>query len=193
GNIQRIRGLIELESGNSELAIHHFNRSLTIFEAAEDLYHTGLVDLLIGENAGAENSGRAKKHLTKAFETFRKLGVRHLADRAQKKLEGVKHFNSGEMRMPAHANSAASQLLMVRLAEATASRELLFRELVAVLRQESQAKKIIIAETDGHKKLRPFITHGYTPEESIEIAGKLEEATLKRGEKVFAKNRNLSL
>ena len=42
---------------------------------------------------------------------------------------------------------------MVRLAEATASRELLFRELVAVLQQESQAKKIIIAEANENKRL----------------------------------------
>ncbi|MBK8304972.1 MAG: hypothetical protein IPK98_16880 [Chloracidobacterium sp.] len=38
-------------------------------------------------------------------------------------------------------NSVVSQLLTVRLAEATASRELLFRELVAVLKQESNAKR----------------------------------------------------
>ena len=83
---------------------------------------------------------------------------------------------------------------MVRLAEATASRELLFRELVAVLQQESQAKKIIIAEPgDDDKKLRPFITHGYTLAESSEVVGKFEEATQKKGEKIFSKNRNLAV
>ncbi|CAN5425775.1 hypothetical protein BH18ACI3_BH18ACI3_20350 [soil metagenome] len=193
GNIQRIRGLVELENNNVEVAVHHFNRSLTIFEAAEDIYHTGLANLLIGENVGAENGGRARRHLAKAADIFHKLGVQSLADRADKKLEQFKNSNSGEMKRAAHPNSAASQLLMVRLAEATASRELLFRELVAVLQQESQAKKIIIAELNDDKKLRPFITHGYSPAESTENVAKLEEALQKGAEKVFSRNRNLAV
>ena len=193
GNIQRIRGMAQLENNNVELALHHLNRSLTIFEAAEDLYNTGLVNLLIGENVGAENAGRAKKHLSKASDIFHKLEIPVLAERADKKLEHFKNLNSGEMRRSAHPSSAASQLLMVRLAEATASRELLFRELVAVLQQESQAKKIIIAELNDDKKLRPFITHGYSPAESTETVSKLEDALQKHAEKIFARNRNLAV
>ena len=193
GNIQRIRGLAELENDQVELAVHHFNRSLTIFEAAEDLYHTALAELLIGENVGPDNVGRAKRHLSKAGEIFRKLGVARLAERAATKLESLKDLSSGEMRAPAHSNSAASQLLMVRLAEATASRELLFRELVAVLQQESRAKKIIIAEPQDDRKLRPFITHGYSPAESSDLVGKFEDALLKNGEKVFGRTRNVSV
>ena len=193
GSIQRIRGLTELKNQNVELAVHHFNRSLTIFEAAEDLYNTGLVSLLIGENSSVENGGRAKKHLAKASDIFHKLRVQDLADRADKKLEEFKNLNSGEMMRPAHPSSAASQLLMVRLAEATASRELLFRELVAVLQQESRAKKIIIAETNDDQKLRPFITHGYSPTESTELVSKLEEALPKKAEKIFSRNRNTAV
>lgn len=193
GSIQRIRGLAELENNNNEVAIHHFNRSLTFFEAAEDLYNTGLASLLIGESVGAENGGRARKQLAKASDIFHKLGVQSLAERADKKLEEFKNATSGEMVRSAHSNSAASQLLMVRLAEATASRELLFRELVAVLQQESQAKKIIIAETNGDKKLRPFITHGYSPIESTEVVAKLEDALQKLAEKIFSRNRNIAV
>ena len=193
GSIQRIRGRAALEEDNPELAVHHFNRSLTIFEAAEDLYNTGLANLLIGENMGAGNGGRARRHLSKASDIFHKLGVRSLAVRADEKLEQFKSVTSGEMRRVGHTSSAASQLLMVRLAEATASRELLFRELVAVLQQESQAKKIIIAEPNDEKRLRPFITHGYSPEESNELVSKLEDAMLKGAEKVFARNRNIAM
>ncbi len=42
---------------------------------------------------------------------------------------------------------------MLRLAEATASRELLFRELVAILQQESKAQKIIVAEMNEQQKI----------------------------------------
>src|SRR5690606_9245576 len=49
GNIQRIRGLIAGEAGDPELAVHHLNRSLTIFEASQDVYHTAIAHLLLGD------------------------------------------------------------------------------------------------------------------------------------------------
>ena len=59
GNIQRIRGLAALEDGDGELAVHHFNRRLTIFEAAEDIYHTALLHYLLGENLDRTKSAAA--------------------------------------------------------------------------------------------------------------------------------------
>ena len=192
GNIQRIRGLAALEDDNVELAVHHFNRSLTIFEAAEDIYHTALVNLLIGENLSRVARGRALKHLAKASDVFRNLAVTELYNRAEKRAAEIRNSDepSGSRQL---VNSAASQLLMVRLAEATASRELLFRELVAVLQQESQAKRIIIAQRNDDSKLVPFITHGYSPEESIELLRKLEDASLKGDDKTFTRSRNLAV
>lgn len=192
GNIQRIRGLAALADGDTELAIHHFSRSLTIFEAAEDLYHTAFANLLLGENLTPEHGGRALKHLTKAADVFRKLGVKDLAERSDEKIAELRTTEHPEPARTAYG-SAASQLLMVRLAEATASRELLFRELVAVLRQESQAKRIIIAEHNADLRLAPFITHGYSPEESGELLRRFEDASLKGGEKMFVRNRNLAM
>ena len=192
GSIQRIRGLAALEEENAELAVHHFNRSLTIFEAAEDIYQTAMANLLIGENLGAENKARAIRHLTKAGDVFRNLGLSDLSERAGRKISELKSAATVEPKRPP-AGSAASQLLMVRLAEATASRELLFRELVAVLRQESQAKRIIIAEPNDERKLVPFITHGFNPEESVNLVRKFEEAAHKNEEKVFARNKNLGV
>jgi hydrogenase-4 transcriptional activator len=193
GNIQRIRGLAELAENNLEVALHHLNRSLTIFEAAEDIYHTALINLLVGENLPEEHAGRARRHLIKARDTFQRLGIQPYLERAEAKLERLKNLSSGEITPVVHPSTAASQLLMVRLAEATASRELLFRELVAVLQQESQAKRIMIAEPNDKKKLVPFITHGFSVEESNALVQKLEDATLKGEEKVFARNRNFSL
>ncbi|MBC7900924.1 MAG: tetratricopeptide repeat protein, partial [Saprospiraceae bacterium] len=162
GNIQRIRGLASIENGDKQLAVHHFNRSLTIFETAEDLYHTALAHYLIGGNFAGPQASRAVKHLTTAGEIFKKLGIKSFVDSISEKIEKLKdpdivRQTAGEAR---RTNSVVSQLLMVRLAEATASRELLFRELIAVLQQESKAKKIILAEPDENKKLQAFITHG---------------------------------
>jgi transcriptional regulator with GAF, ATPase, and Fis domain len=70
---------------------------------------------------------------------------------------------------------------------------LLFREFVAVLQQESKAKKIIIAETDEQKILHPFITHGYASDESAALIAKLQEAVYKNDVKTFARTKNLAV
>jgi hydrogenase-4 transcriptional activator len=195
GNIQRIRGLAAAEDGDQELAVHHFNRSLTIFEAAGDLYHTALANYLIGTNLPSDQNGRAIKHLTKAGEIFHNLGIVPLSDST---VEQVERFKKGLADEPhkgdkKRSNSVVSQLVMVRLAEATASRELLFRELVAVLQQESAAKKIIIAQPNDKKKLNPFITHGYSPEDSTDLVRKFEAAREKGQEKTFLRTKNLTV
>ncbi len=195
GNIQRIRGLSALAEEDQELAIHHFSRALTIFEAAEDVYHTGLMHFLVGSNLEVRNTARAKRHLTSAAEIFRKLELRSYCDRAKKELERVETMLAkGESnRSEKRFNSVVSQLLTVRLAEATASRELLFRELVAVLQQESNAKKILIAEYNDQKQLWPFITHGYSPQESNELVRKLGEAQDSGDEKTFTRTKNIAV
>ena len=196
GNIQRIRGIFALKTNDEELAVHNFSRALTIFETAEDLYHTALTHYLIGKTIFDENHARATKHLLAASEIFRKLGVKPLFEKTSALLENSK--NRDKKIKPAEktkrfANSAGSQLLMLRLAEATASRELLFRELVAILQQESKAQKIIVAEMNEEKRLFPFITHGFVPNESMELVTKFQEAQFKNEAEKFAKTKNLQI
>jgi DNA-binding NtrC family response regulator/tetratricopeptide (TPR) repeat protein len=193
GNIQRIRGLLALKLGDEEIAVHHFSRSLTIFEAAEDLYHTALAHFLIGQTLSKTDPEKAQKNLLSAAEIFGRLGVKPLLKKTGEILKSLK--NTETLERPAssgkRASSAVSQLLMLRLAEATASRELLFRELIAVLQQESRAKRIIIAEFNEEKRLFPFITHGYTPTDSVEIVSKLQEAQNKNDTESFLKTKDL--
>lgn len=193
GNIQRIRGLIAQDSGDRELAVHHFNRSLTIFEAAKDVYHAALAHLLIGKNLSGAQSSRAAKHLTAALDIFKRLRLSELSKECEVVLQDIKHTKTGKDDLERRSNSVVSQLLMVRLAEATASRELLFRELIAVLQQESQAKKLIIAEPNEKKQLNPFITHGYSPGESTDLVRKFEEAERKGEAKAFCRSKNLAV
>lgn len=187
GNIQRIRGLLSLEAADDELAVHHFSRSLTIFEAAGDVYQTALAHYLIGKTLADLQPDRAAKNLLAARDTFQKLGVNWLFVETEKNLNRLKTVEPPKKRQ----SSAGSQLYMLRLAEATASRELLFRELVAILQQESRAQKIIIAETGDQKRLFPFITHGYVPNESMGLVAKLQEAQQKNDLDNFAKTKNL--
>ena len=47
--------------GDQELAVHHFSRGLTIFEAAEDIYHTGAAAFSARVESRRRNAPRAKR------------------------------------------------------------------------------------------------------------------------------------
>ncbi|MDQ3801272.1 MAG: sigma 54-interacting transcriptional regulator [Acidobacteriota bacterium] len=190
GNIQRIRGLMALENQADEIALHHFNRSLSIFETAEDLYHTALARMEIGRTIPESEPQRAENYLKSAIEIFERLETRPVLAKAKAALENLKA--AAPVRKREH--SAGSQLLMLRLAEAVASRELLFRELVAILQQESKASRILIAESkEQQKTFYPFITQGFTSAESMELVAKAQQAHLSGNLEHFAKTKNLSI
>lgn len=189
GNIARLRGLLAVAGDDESLAIQHFNRGLSIFEMAGDFYHTALVQLKLGSLVSSAQPEKAAKYLASAVETFNKLGVEDKRKDAEKLLETLK---TGESAKPKE-QSVSSQLLMLRLAEATASRELLFRELVTILQQEGKSKKTILAETGEDRKLHPSIIDGFTPAESVEITGKLQDAQIHNRLDEFAKQNNLSV
>jgi hypothetical protein len=116
--------LLSLEDDDEELAVHHFSRSLTIFEAAEDVYHTALAHYLIGKTI-AEKSARPRPRKNICFpprETFSQTRRRLASPETEKTLRKLKTVEPPKKRV----QRAGSQLLMLRLAEATASRELLF-------------------------------------------------------------------
>lgn len=190
GNIQRIYGLLARERGDDETAAYHFNRGLTIFETADDIYHIALTKYLLGVSLAENEPEKASKHLISASEIFRKLGVENLYKSAEKAIGNLKSVEETDKKTNV---SATSQLSMLRLAEATASRELLFRELVAVLQQESKARKIIIAEINDQRRFYPFIAHGYTPSESMELVAQIDGAQIKNNTEEFAKTKNLSI
>ncbi|MBE7517082.1 MAG: sigma 54-interacting transcriptional regulator [Chloracidobacterium sp.] len=192
GSIQRIKGLMALSDGDNELAIHHFNRALTTFEAAQDLFHTGLIRFLLGANLGSTNLVRARDELGTAERIFRKLGVSSLLDKTDEELRKLDE-RPQHKSVAQRSNSVVSQLLTVRLAEATASRELIFRELSAVLQQESNAKKLVIAEHSEEGAMQAFITHGYSPQESAELVSHLVHAQEKGTEKAFLRTRNIAV
>ncbi|MGI8556550.1 MAG: sigma 54-interacting transcriptional regulator [Pyrinomonadaceae bacterium] len=190
GEIQRIRGLIALEKFEEEIAAHHFSRSLSHFETAEDHYHIALAKYEYGRTLGFSEPEKALKYVASAADAFAKLGSAPLLKAAETTLEKLKNAETA----PLADKAVNSELLTLRLTEAAAaSRELLFRELITVLQQESKAKKLIIAEFDDQKRFYPFITQEFSPAESIELVAELHER--QREDKLldFAKEKHLSI
>jgi tetratricopeptide (TPR) repeat protein len=188
GNLQRIRGRASQIDGDLENAAHHFNRALTIFESSDDLYHIALSHLLLGDALRESNTRKASKHLVTASEIFRKLGVDSFYADAEAKIESL-----GDEESAPGESSASSHLLMQRLAEATASRELLFRELTSILQSESKARRIIVAESNDQNRYTPFITHGYTPAECSDVVSALNVSVGQDDLDTFSKIKNIAV
>jgi hydrogenase-4 transcriptional activator len=174
GEAQRIYGLLALSQKEAARAVHHFGRCLSISELSGDRYRTARAHYLLGRaHAAASQPERAAEHLGLAVHTFRELGAKLDLERAEEFLEELETVAAEEE----HAEPpATAQLLTLRLAEAVASRELLLRELAAVIHQETRAARVLVAEAgeDGHTKV--VISHGCTEQEAAQISAALERA-----------------
>ena len=87
------------------------------------------------------------------------------------------------------------QLLTLRLAEAVASRELLLRELAAVIRQEANCSRVVVIEPDEGGRQRVVIAHGYVEMKPRALILMNLRPSEKQGRKfeVFAKKHNVAI
>ncbi|HEY0083551.1 MAG TPA: tetratricopeptide repeat protein, partial [Pyrinomonadaceae bacterium] len=169
GESQRIHGLLALAQSDSTLAIHHFGRSVSIYSILGDRYRTALALYGLGRAYESVQPERAAEHFSRALHTFGELGAQLDIARAENALANIE-VNSTEQR---HETSAFAQLLTLRLAEAVASRELLLRELAAVLDQETKARRVLITELDEEGAIKVVISHGSGNEANAELANTL--------------------
>jgi DNA-binding NtrC family response regulator/tetratricopeptide (TPR) repeat protein len=184
GELQRVQGLLALAREDAPLAVHHFGRCLSISEMLGDRYRTARAHHLLGRAyAAASQPERAREHLGLAVHTFAELGAKldlTLSEESVKELES--HTPEEQREEP----PAPAQLLTLRLAEAVASRELLLRELAAVVHQETRDARIVVAEAgeDGHTKV--VVAHGYDAQESVDVAAALDRAADEEGRERYA-------
>jgi hydrogenase-4 transcriptional activator len=175
GEAQRVHGLLALAREDAALAVHHFGRCLSISEMLGDRYRTARAHHLLGRAyAAAAQPERAREHLGLAIHTFSELGAKLDLARAE---EFVEEFESHAPEEQAPEPPAPAQLLTLRLAEAVASRELLLRELAAVVHQETRAARILVAEAGEEDATKVVVAHGYTAEEAAEVIAALDRLT----------------
>ncbi|HMH43007.1 MAG TPA: sigma 54-interacting transcriptional regulator [Pyrinomonadaceae bacterium] len=172
GGGYRLQGLLALAKSDAPAATQHFGRCVSIFELLGDRYRTGRAHLDLGRAYMLAQSELAAEHLTRAVNIFRELGARRDLEFAEAAL--TEHDQTPPQQE--RRREAAIQLITLRLAEAVASRALLLRELAAVIRQETSAKRVMVLEPDEEQKQKIVVAHGYDGNDSDAIADDLSAA-----------------
>src|SRR5215213_1484430 len=170
GEAHRLNGMLNMARGDAESAAQHFGSSVSIFDMLGDRYRAARAHLELGRAYAIIRPERAGEHLSRALNTFRELGARIDLTRAEEELRELARATPERVQ----EQSALTQLLTLRLAEAVASRELLLRELAAVMRQETGAQRVIITELGERHQPRVVVATGCTPAESQTIAAELD-------------------
>ncbi len=184
GESHRLYGMLAMLKPDFSSAAQHFGSSVSIFDMLGDRYRAARGHSELGRAYALSQPGRAIEHLSRAVNAFRELGAKLDQARAEAALANL------DRTVPERSEeqSALTQLLTLRLAEAVTSRELLLRELAAIMQQETSAKFVVITELGEHNHQRVVIAHGCAPSQSAKIAADLEQlkeddATLRYGKK----------
>ncbi|HKN82768.1 MAG TPA: sigma-54 dependent transcriptional regulator, partial [Pyrinomonadaceae bacterium] len=170
GESHRLNGMLNMARGDAAVAAQHFGSSVSIFDMLGDRYRAARAHLELGRAYAKIMPDRAGEHLSRALNTFRELGARLDLSRAEEELRDLSRTTPERIQ----EQSALTQLLTLRLAEAVASRELLLRELAAVMRQETGAQRVIISERGERGEPKVVIAIGCTASETAKIAMELE-------------------
>jgi hydrogenase-4 transcriptional activator len=189
GDAQRLHGMLALDQGDSTRAAHHFGRSISIFEMLGDRYRGALAHYWLGRAYAVDQPERAAEHFELALNTFRRLGARFDTEQTERALAAI------EDAVPERQRAVAGllQLLTLRLAEAVASRELLLRELAAVIREETNASGVLILEANSHNEYAVIVGYGWPEAETAEIADALAQARTESEQDRVLAERNASI
>jgi len=189
GESHRLDGMLCMARNDATAAAQHFGSSVSIFDMLGDRYRAARAHLELGRAYATILPDRAGEHLSRALNTFRELGARLDLSRAEEELRDLARSTPERQQ----EQSALTQLLTLRLAEAVASRELLLRELAAVMRQETGAQRVIITEKGERNEPRVVIAMGCTPADSFKIAGDLNEIENDRARERYCNKNDVEL
>ncbi|MGH9871151.1 MAG: sigma 54-interacting transcriptional regulator [Pyrinomonadaceae bacterium] len=189
GESQRLLGMLAAVQSDFSSAAQHFGSSVSIFDMLGDRYRAARAHSELGRAYASSQPGRAMEHLSRAVNAFRELGARLEQKRAEAALANLDRTAPERNE----EQSALPQLLTMRLAEAVTSRELLLRELAAIMRQETNAKRIVITEPGEHNRRRVVIAHGCTPAESAQIAEQLDQLIDEESQASYARKNDATI
>jgi DNA-binding NtrC family response regulator/tetratricopeptide (TPR) repeat protein len=189
GELQRLLGMLAVAHSDFSSAAQHFGSSVSIFDMLGDRYRAARAHSELGNAYAPTQPSRAIEHLSRAVNAFRELGAKLDQKRAEAALANLDRTAPERNEEQA----ALPQLLTMRLAEAVTSRELLLRELAAIMRQETSAKSVIITEPGEHNRRRVVIAHGCTPAESAKIAEEMDFLVDDEAQAAYAKKNDAAI
>jgi len=184
GEAQRLQGLLEMARSEAASAAQHFGRSVSIFDMLGDRYRSARAHYELGRAYTVSQPNRAAEHLTRALNIFRELGARLDIERAEEASAALSAIGPEKLKQ----RETVSQLLTLRLAEAVATRELLLRELAAVVRQEMNCQQVVIIESEKGDQQHVVVAHGCTKEFAEKLADDFAAAKDSDVEKFATKN-----
>ncbi|MFN2510592.1 MAG: sigma 54-interacting transcriptional regulator [Pyrinomonadaceae bacterium] len=167
GESQRMSGLLAMERDNPVLAAHHFGRSVSIYEILDDRYRTARAYFELGCAYAATQPERAAEALATAAHSFGELGARLDLRRSENALAAL--GRPAPEKVAAEA-PARSHRFILRMIEALTSRELLLRELAALIRHETMARRVLVLEPADDARQKVVVTHAYTTREGERLA-----------------------
>ncbi len=189
GEAHRVSGMMAMLQSDFPSAAQHFGSSVSIFDMLGDRYRAARAHGELGRAYSSNQPSRAIEHLSRAINAFRELGAK--LDQARAEAAMANLDRSAPER--SEEQSALTQLLTLRLAEAVSSRELLLRELAAIMRQETNAKSVVITEPGDHNRSRVVIAHGASPAQSAKIAAELDTCENEEAQAAYAKKNDAAL
>src|SRR6185295_17147365 len=130
-----------------------------------DRYHGALAHYGLGCAYAHTQPERAEEHLHSAIEIFERLGARFDLANAHSALAALDRKVSSQQGISAEM----TQLLTLRLIEAAASRELLLRELAAVVFEETNARRVMMIDSGENNQPSVVVMHGYSEVEAAHV------------------------
>ena len=154
-----------------------------------DVYKSARAHYWLGRAYLKTQPERAAEHLTQASKTFQKLGARLALTQAEEALASL------DRNAPARQEEIATliQLLTLRFSEAVASRELLFRELTAVIREETNAQRVLICEPSENIPAKIVVNNGWTENEALALINEFSAGRDESESTNFATKNNLTI
>ncbi|HYV04140.1 MAG TPA: sigma 54-interacting transcriptional regulator, partial [Blastocatellia bacterium] len=175
GLIQRLTGKLESASARFPEAKQHIAQSISIFTTTETAYELALSHYEMGLLLRtARDLKGAESHLLQARSIFDKLGAEPDIQTCRRALALL--TDGDEESQILKTTPLNDVLLMQRLIEASASRELLVRELAAVISEHFPVDKVVIFRLDETGIAEPLATQDISREEAEQVGALLDQS-----------------
>jgi DNA-binding NtrC family response regulator/tetratricopeptide (TPR) repeat protein len=180
GLIQRLTGKLEAVSGRLAEAKQHIAQSISIFTTTDIPYEIAKSNYEMGQLLiKALDLKGAKSYLLQAKEIFENLGASPDLEKTDNSLTSIA---SGDFSQPVivTVTPTSDVLLMQRLIEASASSELLVRELTAVIKENFPVSCVIVCRIEADDNLELFALQGVSKSEAERIVDSIDLRNLDR-------------